>query len=162
MGFIILDLDNTIADDGWRIPHIDWKQPDPTLKYHKYHSLAPFDECGNRHLFESQLAAVNNIVIFTARPVQHMLQTEEWLKRQGVNFAAMYMRNNNDHRPSADLKMAQLGWMLSDFEACVGDVFGAYDDRPEVIEAYQRAGIKYAQRVKIHDACAYTNPNKEK
>lgn len=155
MKAIILDLDNTISDDAWRIKHIDWTSDDPMTRYNKYHSLAPFDSVGNKELFEG---VGHSIFVFTARPVQHRIQTEHWLQMNGISPMAVYMRHNNDHRHSAELKLSQLAWMLCDFGLFVGDIAGAYDDRPEVIEAYKKAGIVNAHVRSIHDQCAYTKP----
>lgn len=159
MSIIILDLDNTIANDGWRIPMIDWASEDPFNRYHKYHSLSAFDEACNKDLFEG---VDQRIVVFTARPVNYRYQTEEWLKRVGVKFDALYMRNTNDHRSSALLKVTQFGWLTADYGVRPEDVHCLYDDREDVVSRFRAMGV-IAERRWIHDICAYTNPNaKEK
>ena len=45
MSFIILDLDNCIADDQWRISRINWQHKDPMRRYHDYHSLRMMMSC---------------------------------------------------------------------------------------------------------------------
>src|SRR5579862_9309588 len=103
MSALILDLDNCIADDGWRIRYINWKHPDLFVRYHQYHSLSPWDQIGNRELFQS---TPHRVFILTARPVLYREMTEEWLRRNGVTYAAMLMRNNHDTRHGVALKMA--------------------------------------------------------
>jgi hypothetical protein len=150
----ILDLDNTIANDAWRIPSINWQKSNPEERYLDYHQLAAFDEPGNRHLF-SRLDL--DIVIFTARPVTYHALTEQWLRVQGVPFKHLLMRNVGDHRPSRQLKMQQLNWLLSVYDVPFNLILDAYDDRQDVVDAFASAGI-LAHRVAIHDTCAYTPP----
>lgn len=152
MGVIILDIDNTIANDAWRIPHIRWAKTNPEERYHDYHALAPFDAPGNEHLFRNTEHA---IALFTARPTTHAAATREWLRRVGVRYEHLLMRNVGDHRPSCVLKLVQLDWLVTLYD--VHDVVCAYDDRADVVAAYRDAGLR-AERVAIHDVCAYTQP----
>lgn len=156
MTCIILDIDNCIANDAWRIPRICWQHEDPMRRYHDYHSLSAFDTAGNRHLFES---SPHKIFVFTARPVHYHALTEEWLRRNGVDFEALLMRNDDDHASSTDLKLRQLKWLLNDYGVCRGDIFCAYDDRPDVVAAFERAGVRAEVR-SIHNVCAYAHPAK--
>lgn len=156
MTYIILDLDNTIADDSWRIPRINWQHDDPFRRYHDYHQLSAFDKTGNEHLFKE---TENRIIIFTSRPVHYRSMTEEWLARKGINTDFLLMRNNSDHCKSVDLKEKMLNW-LAEYGVDLKDIACAYDDRPDVVEMYLKRNIK-ADLVKIHDVCAYTKPNGE-
>lgn len=158
MGVIILDIDNTIADDAWRIPHINWAKRDPDARYHPYHLLSGFDAAGNRHLFESDDHA---IALFTARPTTYEPLTREWLRRNGVRHEWLLMRNPGDHRPSADLKLAQLAWLLTFYGVHRSEIVGAFDDRADVVAAYRAAGLTAAQ-VAIHSVCAYTPPREQR
>ncbi|TXH50797.1 MAG: hypothetical protein E6Q97_19690, partial [Desulfurellales bacterium] len=157
MSFIILDLDNCIADDQWRIPRINWQHKDPMRRYHDYHSLSGFDRAGNKDLFHK---TKHDIIILTARPVHYAPITMEWLNRQHIKPFALIMRNNDDHSPSVDLKRKQMGWLTHLYGVDVKDIVCAYDDRMDVVEMYLNHGIIAAVRA-IHDTCAYTNPNKE-
>lgn len=153
---IILDLDNCISNDAWRIPRISWNHQNPTRRYHDYHMLAAFDEPGNVELFKGR----SDILIFTARPVMIRAMTEEWLKRVGVDYEVLIMRNDNDHLPSVDLKMKQLHY-LPVYGIDAGKIEHAFDDRPEVVEMYKRCGIPATVRA-IHNVCAYTRPGDKK
>lgn len=152
---IILDLDNCIADDAWRIPRINWQKSVHTGRYDDYHSLSGFDEIGNTDL----LATQNKIVIFTARPVAYHALTVEWLRRKGVDWKALIMRNNNDHRPSVDLKRQQLKWLIELYDVPKDSIVAAYDDREDVVAMYREEGIAAHVR-SIHNVCAY-KPVKE-
>ena len=72
MSVIILDLDNCIADDSWRIPKINWAAEDPLNRYHDYHSLSGFDTAHNHDLYINTRC---DIVIFTARPIMYRALT---------------------------------------------------------------------------------------
>lgn len=157
MSFIILDLDNCIADDEWRIPRINWQHKDPMRRYHDYHSLSGFDRAGNKDLFQK---TKHDIIILTARPVHYAPITMEWLNRQHIKPFALIMRNNDDHVPSVDLKRKQMGWLTHLYNIDVKDIVCAYDDRMDVVEMYLQHGV-IAEVRSIHDTCSYTNPNKE-
>lgn len=157
MSIIILDLDNCIANDEWRIKEIDWEQENPTARYHNYHGLAAFDEPGNTDLFNCLVP--HDIVIFTARPKFYGAPTAEWLKRNGINFSLLFMRDNNDHTHSKELKRRFLVELIQGMGVDPGKIVCAYDDRDDVVEMYKKLGIPAEVR-KIHDTCAYTAPSK--
>lgn len=157
MSFIILDLDNTIADDSWRIPKINWQKKDPFERYHEYHSLSGFDRAGNKDLFKG---TKHDIIILTARPVHYSAITMEWLNRQHIKPFALLMRNNNDHCPSVELKRKQMGWLTHLYNVPVELIHCAYDDRPDVVQMYLEHGV-VAEVRSIHNVCAYTAPKEE-
>lgn len=159
MKTVILDLDNCIADDAWRIPSIDWSQSDMMGRYHDYHSLAAFDKVANTDLFE-ELSAENRLIIMTARPVLYRAATEHWLDTNGVGYDILMMRSNADHRASAELKESQLHRAILDFGLITNEVICAYDDRPDVVAMYRRNLVNAEVRA-IHSICAYTKPSEE-
>lgn len=151
----ILDLDNCIADDAWRIPHIDWTQQDPDRRYAKYHALCAFDAAANADLWAD--APPRSCLIITARPESVRCQTEEWLRRAGVPVRDVLMRQTGDRRVSTELK-AELMWRyMSRHALSAFDVAGAYDDRVDVVAMYRRYGLRAAVRA-VHDICATTPP----
>ncbi len=157
---IILDLDNCIADDGWRISKIDWNFDDPNMRYHRYHSLAPFDTAANHDLIER--ARQEGYVISTARPIFYRHSTEEWLKRLiCVKPMGVFMRGIGDHRKSVELKKDHLviAREIQHLAPSKG-VGAAFDDRPDVVSMYIEQGIPAFVR-KIHDLCAYTRPQEK-
>lgn len=158
MSCIILDLDNCIADDAWRIPKINWQKENPLDRYHDYHSLSGFDELGNEDILARH--ALDEIIIFTARPVVYHAVTEEWLRRKGVDYDYLVMRNLNDHRHSLELKRTMLRWLPDVYDIPLESIVAAYDDRPDVVAMYKAEGIPAFQR-EIHNVCAYTKPVEE-
>lgn len=153
MEYIILDLDNCVSDDSWRIHMIDKKQADPDLRYRNYHRFMGQDQCRNRHLFTS---FHGRVIVSTSRPDRYRGDTEAWLARNDIHATFLFMRAEDDHRPSADVKrehaMKILGWLNRDPEQ-KNTIHCAYDDREDVVEMYKMLGIN-AKRVLIHDKCA--------
>jgi hypothetical protein len=149
----ILDLDNCISDDGWRISKIDWNNYDPNGKYEPYHALCPFDECANTHLF--QTPAIN--VIFTGRPVSQRTVTEEWLRRKDVPYVLALFRPERCKLRSVELKEAMLRALIP--YSWARGVHEAFDDRGDIVEMYRRNGIPNAKQVCIHDLDAYKQPD---
>lgn len=147
---IILDIDNCIADDEWRIPHVDWKRTDPMARYRKYHELSPWDVVRNMVLYYHE----PECLVLTARPVLYRIATEEWLRRAGVRALHLVMRNNDDHRPSLDVKRQQVRWLVEHYDVKLDSIRIAYDDRPEIVAMYQSLGIPAEVRA-IHNTTAY-------
>jgi len=156
--YAIFDLDNTISDDSWRIQHIDWSRDNPFERYHRYHLLAGFDAFGNQDLVRN-LPEGTQIVVFTARPDFYAPITQEWLERNGVDYAAMLMRPTDDHTHSVDLKRRQLRKFFAMMGTKPSDVLCAYDDRKDVVQMYRDHGVK-GVLTSIHNVCAYSNPKR--
>lgn len=143
MSHIILDLDNCISDDEWRIDRINHHHPDRFVRYHEYQLLAGFDKFKDNELIDWEC----KIIISTARPEFYRSITHEWLKRNNINPIAIYMRPDQDYRPSAQLKASHLRHMMI---TRINDIECAYDDREDVVEMYRKFDVK-AQLVKIHN-----------
>ena len=152
--FILLDIDNTISDDGWRIPRINWAATDSMKRYFDYHALAPWDKPGNTDLFTGRAEA---IILLTSRPVIYRAMTEHWLRRASVPYVHLLMRNNGDLRPSTAVKREQLTNLLDYYAIHLKQVACAYDDRPEIVEMYRRYGVPAEVRA-LHSESAYHDP----
>lgn len=145
-GIIILDLDNCISDDSWRLDRIDWNAMTPTQRCHDYHSLCGFDSSGNRDLFKT---TQHSIAIFTARPVMFRAITEEWMRRQGIKWEILLMRETDEHHPSVQTKKMQLDLFIR-AGFTIADVARAYDDREDVVNMYRSYGLNATGRA-IHN-----------
>jgi hypothetical protein len=145
--YILVDLDNTIADDKWRLPHIKPKVQDAHDRYHDYHTLSAFDECCNRKLFEVRHTKT---IVMTSRPETYKAMTREWLLRNDVPFAMLFMRPKYDLDPSPVLKKRFVNVLNTLYGIQNKSIFAAYDDRQDVVDAYESIGIP-ARRVAIHD-----------
>ena len=153
MKCIVLDLDNTIADDEWRIPAIKWDEKNMFLRYHNYHTLSAHDKVGNRHLFKNK----KHIIVLTARPEFYRSQTKAWLMANDIVPVFLGMRGKDDECHSRELKVKQMRDAMRFLSIKESDIACAYDDREDVVQAYLEMGIK-VQVVSIHDTCSYTKP----
>lgn len=156
----IIDLDNCLCDDEWRIPFILWQKTNPMERYHHYHMLAAFDKPANKDVL---VPKNRELIIFTARPVFYAAPTTEWLKRNHIPHKHLMMRNNNDHRPSALVKETMLHALLqhTEYEVKKEDIVMAYDDHAAIVTMYESLGIP-ATRLCVHSTSAYgpkENPN---
>jgi hypothetical protein len=149
--YMILDIDNCIADDLWRIPRINWNNRDPLRRYHDYHMLSPWDAAENYHLHNDY---EGHVVVLTSRPTLYRPLTEEWLWRNGVHYEHLVMRPDNDHSKSVDLKRMQVGWLFDHYSIAPHHIDVAYDDRQEVVDMYTSLGIN-AQVALIHQGSIY-------
>lgn len=143
---IILDLDNCISDDGWRIKYINWHREDLDGRWFPYHQLSGFDALANSDL----LATKEQIIICTTRPVAFRPLTEEWLRRNGVQPVHLLMRNNNDRRASVSVKREQVEWLHTLYGVAPGSILHAYDDRTEVVHMYRSLGIPATRKTAHH------------
>lgn len=141
---IIVDLDNCISDDKWRVPLIHWSVENKFLRYHAYHMAIPGDALCNSHI----LATHEEIVIVTSRPVMYKWLTVMWLDYHKIKYKGLFMRERHENDlPSPDVKRRALHTILK--WQPIESIAMAYDDRPDVIEMYKREGIP-AECVRIN------------
>lgn len=160
MSFVIIDIDNTIADDGWRIRYIKWLQTtDMDARYDEYHKRAGFDFAKNRHLVRAAHPTAEPLFL-TSRPVKFRAYTERWLTQnylpRGRPFQII-MRNDHDHRHSVEVKHDQLHWLELHYGVRLDQIECAYDDRQDIIDMYREHGVN-AQLIHIHNKDAYATP----
>lgn len=159
MKLIILDLDNCICDDGWRIDEIEWDKPAGDARYEKYHALHPFDVAGNRQIYSPHVANARFIVI-TGRPWIHRATTLRWLALEDIYGPLLQMRPPGNQSTLA-MKEKALKQTL-DQPGLVQAVGGrkriqAFDDRQDIVDMYRSYGLD-AHRVFIHEKDAYAKP----
>lgn len=159
----IWDLDNCLSNDEWRIKYIDWRTDDPWARYRMYHTLCGSDKPGNIELFKHWLG-LNAIPVFcTARPEVTRSITQLWInshfgmlmRDHSINAISVYMRSNNDHRRSPEVKYDLVQQILRDNEVNEQAIAHAFDDHEDVINMYRlRFGFQ-ATVTAIHSTSAY-------
>jgi len=146
----IIDLDNCISDDEWRIPAIDWHETNLMKRYHDYHMLGAFDQADNHGLFIGLPYDVR-LFVFTARPKFFQANTVEWLRRNEVPCEVLFMRENDDMSPSCELKKKFMSAVFTKYRIKASEILAAYDDRKDVISTYKKMGVNGVIR-SIHSA----------
>jgi hypothetical protein len=155
MNTIILDIDNCISNDGWRIRYIDWDLKHDA-RWQRYHERAGYDFPKNRHLVREK-HPTEFVLFLTGRPESQREYTERWLEKnylpKGREYKLMMRRERDVGIGSVELKrrMLLVGVLIT-------DVVAAYDDRADIIEMYKEYGIN-ATVLAIHNKDPYAPPN---
>jgi FMN phosphatase YigB (HAD superfamily) len=77
-----------------------------------------------------------DIIIVTARKEKYRALTARWLKNNGVNHDALFMRQDDDHREDYEVKKDILQHINEYWE-----VKHAVDDNPSIIKLWEENGI---------------------
>jgi hypothetical protein len=144
--YIIIDLDNIISDDSWRIDTIDWTKEDELARYNHYNLLSGFDVAGNEWLFQNN---DHEVVVLSSRPEFYAPITVQWLKSIDIDPIFLIMRENGDNSTPSQLKKKQLQSFYNVMRSKAEDVIGAYDSDPETVEMYASSGLN-AHLLYIH------------
>lgn len=146
--YAVFDLDNCIADDGWRVDIIQHDSENVFIKYNAYHLMSEFDKAANLHKLKEH--SKDEIVILTARPDHYRKITQRWLAKHGITYDKLLMRPNRSHEHSASLKLK----LMKTHKMAPEEISCAYDDRQDVVDAYKSIGIN-AAILKINDVDYY-------
>ena len=127
-GVIIVDFDDCISIADWR----DQLLPD----YDAYHALSVFDQPNHWMIdtMNSMYDAGVIVVILTARPQKHLVISGDWLRSNGVKYAWMHMRNDEDFRPSPVYKLEHVQTYYKE------EIRMIFDDRIDVIDRFDQMG----------------------
>lgn len=155
---LIFDCDNVLADDEWRIRTIDFETEDLDERYELYHLLSIHDEPCNQHLVDHKR---HTIAVFTAMGERYRPLRERWFKKHNIHFDLLYMRADDDHRPSFVVKQDMLSKLLCEANLRLESIAAAYDDRPDIVRMYKMNRVP-GIHLRIHDKCAWTRPQQEK
>lgn len=139
MTIAIFDIDGCVSDDSHRRKHLP-KDGKCDKDYERYYDGCMLDKPINMSMVSFRHAWGSDIVFVTARPASMRKQTMEWLtthlpKEVRGDFT-LHMRPEGNRQPSRELKPEIV---LTHYSA--HDVSRAYDDRPEVVRAYQENNI---------------------
>jgi hypothetical protein len=163
--FIIIDIDNCISDDKWRMAHVSHKIEDLDERYYTYniccHNDQPCMENINTLALLVQMGA--HPVFITARPEMVRAETVDWLhKHLPFSFDAicdLMMRPVGDKRTSPELKPALLqGWIECNFTDAENGkinhfnkdwILCIFDDRQDVLDAHAANGYR-VQHMAVH------------
>lgn len=129
---IICDIDGTIADNKWRDPY------DMSLVLNDGYFWPIIDLAS---MLQRNLGS--KLLITSARPAttQALADTQEWLSYTGLRWDALFMRNENDARPDAEVK--------SDiYDAAIAPNYHVQyvlDDRDSVVAMWRSKGLTVLQ-----------------
>lgn len=136
MRTILVDIDNTLADQSDREKEstIDGK-----LNWNSFENpaLVALDKPIYQTIeMVKSMAKDYQIVIVTARKEKLRATTEHWLKKYGVPYEGLFMRDNDDYRSDVVFKEDLYQKKLRSF-----DIFMVLDDRPRIVRMWQSKGL---------------------
>lgn len=152
---IILDCDNVLSDDEWRLRTIDWDTEDQVERYRVYSKLAIFDEPRNQHL---AIAPGKKVAIFTAMRDRYWRTRTAWFHKNKIHHDYLFMRGENDHRSSVEVKQEMLHNLMRMLNLQPNDIIAAYDDHPDIVQMYKRNGVN-GIHIAIHNKCVWRKPS---
>lgn len=169
---LIWDIDNCISDDAHRMQfmpaHARYHSTCKTKRgptapiaasdedFHQYHVRCPLDPFENyEEFFDSLVGVPARLLFVTAMPQAYLGLRLWWLNHQidrnAMRRAEMLMRPNGDHRCSTELKPWLLRRWFRDAHRDPSEVECAFDDRQDVLDAYEAEFNFPTKRVWINE-----------
>lgn len=132
---VIFDIDGTLADCSHRLYHVTGSSKNwPAF-------FASMDQDGCVEKMRDLAIMVHGsdmaILLCSGRPETHRAVTEQWMARNSVPYAALYMRPENDHRPDHVVKSQILDGIIADGY----DIQFVVDDRDSVVRMWRERGL---------------------
>jgi phosphoglycolate phosphatase-like HAD superfamily hydrolase len=130
--YAVLDIDATLSDTSKRIHFLDRRPKD----WDSFFAGAKDDAVLDEGLaVATKLAEGHEIVYLTGRPERLRRDTVKWLKDNGFPEGQVFMRRNNDRRPSATMKLYRLDQLKAERPVAI-----LVDDDVKVCAAAEKAG----------------------
>lgn len=131
--YVIFDLDSCLSNDARRLSAVpDWDA---------YHADMEGDEVMNKGVWDS--FHLYTRITITARPSKYHDTTKKWMsKKLGARpHDHVLFRPEGDLRKAPEVKADLLTDVMSELRFGPDDVFAAFDDRADVLDAYRRCGV---------------------
>lgn len=137
-GFVVVDLDGTLANIDHRLHYVQRERKDFDSFYKEQYRDQMNGWC--RALILGANAVGAKVIIVSARPKSMFLQTAQWLIENGIPQGSLdlyLLRGENDYTPDHDLKRS---WLHS---KCVNkeDILFVVDDRQRVVDMWRSEGL---------------------
>jgi phosphoglycolate phosphatase-like HAD superfamily hydrolase len=134
----LFDIDGTLADLTHRLPHIQKEPKDWDAFFAACRDDRPIE-----HIVDlvHALSHFDHIVLVSGRSDRVKRQTKDWLREHLINYDALYMRRDGDHRPDNQVKAELLDRLLADgYKPRI-----VFEDRDQVVQMWRARGIPCAQ-----------------
>lgn len=133
---VVCDIDGTVAEISHRLQYAkgdtkDWK---------KFFSLLSADTPRTEVYEAARKLAEESSALFvfvSARPEDYRLETEQWLRDNGMAYDNLIMRRKGDKRQDTDVKSDIYNRYLKQYE-----IVRVFDDRPSVIRMWREKGLE--------------------
>jgi phosphoglycolate phosphatase-like HAD superfamily hydrolase len=130
---IVFDLDGTIANLDHRLHHVRSDKPN----WNEFYRQADNDSShGWAVELMRSLSELYTVIIVSARPETYRRETEEWLKKHGVEYSRMFMvRSDRNYSGDAELKR---NWLKRFGKE---KILFVVDDRQRVVDMWRSEGL---------------------
>lgn len=136
-GFVLCDLDGTLADIRHRLKYVQSEPKD--WKSFFAHISEDIPRLEIIDLVKRYSEDGFDVFVVSARPDNYRKETEEWLEAniQGKPYKAVLMRKAGDRRPDTETKADILSTYFKD----LSKIHVIIDDRPSVIRMWKEKGL---------------------
>jgi len=138
LGFVVVDIDSTLADTRQR--HGKSPHSDPSATWLSYGLLCADDVpiAGTVRTVQMLWLAGHGIHIVTGRGEQVRDLTEQWLYEHGIPYNSLTMRQDHESEDHVEYKRSHLIRLKNEepFPALL-----AIEDWPDVVEMYEAEGV---------------------
>lgn len=138
-GFVLCDLDGTLADIRHRLKYVKTEPKDWKSFFEHISEDSPRTEI--IELIKAYNLKGFDVIIVSARPDNYRKQTEEWLDKNIDGplrpYKAVLMRRAGDRRPDTEVKADILSTYFKD----LSKISLVIDDRPSVINMWKEKGL---------------------
>jgi len=129
----VVDLDGTLADVRHRLRHVERRPKD----WSAFFAAAPQDPLlPEGEALVRRLAQDHRVAYLSGRPERCRTDTQRWLERYALPPGPVYLRRDDDHRPSWMGKLSRLRRLAED-----GGVDVLVDDDAVVVRHAEAAGF---------------------
>lgn len=130
---VVLDIDGVLADVRHRLHHVAARRKD----WAAFFAAAENDDVLQEGIeFASRAASTHDVVYLTGRPERIRAATQTWLDQHELPPGRLVMRAEQDHRPSAVVKVRELRQLRRESIVAL-----LVDDNVAVVEAARAAGF---------------------
>lgn len=137
---VICDIDGVLADCSHRLHHI--KEKDYEAFYAFENMIEDEIIWKGKELFNSvkQPTSLFDVYLLTGRPERTRKITEIWLHYHDIYCNRIYMREDDDHRPSPKVKVDLMNKIIESRRSYDSNCSGYFiDDDPENVKAVCKA-----------------------
>lgn len=138
---ILVDIDHTLSNAFPRDGMIG------ASSWDEYHAASVNDEPLHDmvDLIRALAMQGSNIIGFTARPAKWRRITMEWMHRGTIPLHELLMREDEDYRPSVEMKLALARSRFKDDNGIRDNVAFLLEDRDDVVAAFRALGVTVLQ-----------------
>lgn len=131
---VIFDIDGTLSNSSHRLKYIKDNKDWVTFFEHMGEDPIVENVAEMYHLLES--TGRFEMIIVSGRPERYRKSTIIWLKKNGIKYHRLFLRQEGDFRSDAVVKNEFLNQIKKHYE-----VKWVFDDRSSAVEMWRKNGV---------------------